>query len=299
MRVCFITTSYPSSIDDPAGHFVAAEVRKAENEGAAVTVIHPRAGGAFGWPGVTARIRERPVRAFEAAAWGIAAAARVRRAQPDRIVAHWSVPSAFPIASSTLLPDVPLEIVSHGGDVRLLVALPGRVRSEIVQRLARRAERWRFVSQSLKEELEGSLDGADAIAVSRVAVVAPSPLGEMEVAPSSVRELRALVGDRPLYVCASRLVPSKRIDKVIDYVASGARERSPVLVVLGDGPQRAYLEELAHRWRIDARFLGITPRTETLSWISAADEFVHASRVEGFSTVLREAEHLGVKVTRL
>ncbi len=47
---------------------------------------------------------------------------------------------------------------------------------------------------------------------------------------------------------------------------------------------------------MDARFLGKRPRIEALSWIGAADEVVHASRSEGLSTVIREAEELGVPV---
>ncbi len=47
------------------------------------------------------------------------------------------------------------------------------------------------------------------------------------------------------------------------------------------------------------RFLGTTSRREALSWIGAADELVHASRIEGLSTVIREAERLGTSVTRL
>lgn len=42
-----------------------------------------------------------------------------------------------------------------------------------------------------------------------------------------------------------------------------------------------------------------TPRRETLSWIGAAHEVVHASLAEGLSTVVREAESLGVPVTPL
>lgn len=68
---------------------------------------------------------------------------------------------------------------------------------------------------------------------------------------------------------------------------------------LGDGPERARLEKLAREWQIDVRFLGNTPRREALAWIGAADELVHASIAEGISTVVREAEHLGVKVTVL
>jgi glycosyltransferase involved in cell wall biosynthesis len=113
-----------------------------------------------------------------------------------------------------------------------------------------------------------------------------------------VRARRSSLGDRPLYVCAGRLVRSKRVDRVIEYVAS-RREGRPILVVIGDGPERARLEKLAQRWQIDVRFLGNTPRRETLVWIASADELVHASIAEGMSTVVREAEHLGVTITVL
>ncbi|MBS2018918.1 MAG: glycosyltransferase [Deltaproteobacteria bacterium] len=294
-----MTTSYPQSHGDPAGHFVAAEVAQLEREGAKATIIAPRAGGAFGWPGVAARVRERPLRALEAGAWVAKATARLVAARPDRIVAHWSVPSAWPIACAPGLRDVPVEVVSHGGDVRLLGAMPLAARERLVTTIARRAESWRFVSDALLHELVGAVGGHAARAVERVASVAPSPLGNMHVDPSDVGARRASLEGRPLYVCAGRLVASKRIDKVIDYVASTARDKDPVLVVLGDGPERPQLERQAQRWRMDVRFLGTMPRPEALSWIGAADELVFASLAEGLSTVVREAEHLGVKVTKL
>jgi glycosyltransferase involved in cell wall biosynthesis len=108
-----------------------------------------------------------------------------------------------------------------------------------------------------------------------------------------------LTANQRLYVCAGRLVPSKRIDKVIDYVASTIPRDNQVLVVLGDGPERPRLERVARAWQMDVRFLGKTSRREALGWIGAADELVHASRAEGLSTVIREAESLGVPVTIL
>src|SRR4051812_15004595 len=122
MRVAVVTTSYPAYEGDPSGHFVAAEVRELEAGGHEVLVIAPRPGGAFGWPGAAARIRARPWRALDAAAWFGRAAMKVRRARVDRIVAHWCVPSAILAAAG----DAELEIVSHGGDVRLLLAMPAR-----------------------------------------------------------------------------------------------------------------------------------------------------------------------------
>jgi len=295
--VCVVTTSYPSHDGDPAGHFVHAEVLELEAIGHRVTVVTPDAGGAFGWPGAAFRLREKPWRAFESAAWMLRATAQVRAARAEKIIAHWSIPSAFPVVSSAALDHVPLEIVSHGGDVRLLAASPRAVRHHVVRRLMRRATSWRFVSEPLLEKLATSLDATDAKALRAMSTIAPSPLAMIDV-KEDARARRNAVGSRPLFVCAGRLIRSKRVDRVIDYVA-GKRSGQPILVVIGDGPERERLEKLAREWQIDVRFLGNTPRREALAWIGAADELVHASIAEGISTVVREAEELGVKVTVL
>ncbi len=295
--ICVVTTSYPSDEGDPSGHFVKAEVAELQRGGHSVTVVTPRVGGAFGWPGAASRLRQKPWRAIEAAGWMVRAAAQLRAARPAKIIAHWSVPSAWPIVTSAGLETVPLEIVSHGGDVRLLVGMPQRLRRLVVRRLLARATSWRFVSPSLLEHLATTLDPGEGVALRTIATVAPSPLAMLDVA-EDVRVRRSTLGDRPLYVCAGRLVASKRVDRVIDYVA-GHRDGKPILVVIGDGPERARLEQLAQRWRLDVRFLGNTPRREALTWIGAANELVHASIAEGVSTVVREAEHLGVKITML
>jgi glycosyltransferase involved in cell wall biosynthesis len=292
-----VTTSYPVDDADPAGHFVKAEVEELRRAGHTVDVVTPRAGGAFGWPGAAFRLRERPWRAAEAAAWMVNARTKIRAAPPDYLIAHWSVPCAWPVVTSSGLDSVPLEIVSHGGDVRLIAAMPDALRRRVVSRLLARATSWRFVSAPLLDKLTEVLDEADAETVRRMAIIAPSPLALMDV-EEDVRARRSALGDRPLYVCAGRLVRSKRVDRVIDYVA-GHRAKRPILVVIGDGPERARLEQLARRWQIDVRFLGNKPRRETLAWIGAADELVHASIAEGMSTVVREAEHLGVKITML
>lgn len=295
--VCIVTTSYPSHDGDPAGHFVRAEVEELEAAGHRVTVVTPQTGGAFGWPGAAFRLREKPWRAFESAAWMMRATAQVRASGAARIIAHWSVPSAFPVVTSAGLDDIPLEVVSHGGDVRLLAASPRAVRHGIVRRLLRRAKTWRFVSESLLDRLASALDAPEEAALRAISTVAPSPLAMIDV-KEDVRARRSAIGTRPLFVCAGRLVRSKRVDRVIDYVA-GKRGGQPILVVIGDGPERARLEKLAREWQIDVRFLGNTPRREALAWIGAADELVHASIAEGISTVVREAHHLGVKVTVL
>lgn len=295
--ICVVTTSYPAFDGDPAGHFVKAEVAQLEAAGHTVRVVAPSAGGAFGWPGAAFRLREKPWRAVEAAGWMLSSRRAIVESRPDHVICHWSVPAAWPVVTSANLDHVPLEVVSHGGDVRLIAATPDALRRRVVARLLARATWWRFVSAPLLEKLAVVLGPREAARLREMAVVAPSPLALLDVG-EDIKALRSTLENRTLYVSAGRLVRSKRVDRVIDYVA-GHRATKPILVVIGDGPERARLEDLARRWHIDVRFLGNKPRREALAWIGAADELVHASIAEGMSTVVREAEHFGVKVTVL
>jgi glycosyltransferase involved in cell wall biosynthesis len=283
-----VATSYPASEEDPSGHFVRAEVRKLERAGHAVTVVAPEPGGAFGWPGAASRIRENPARAVEAAAWIVRARRDAARADADKIVAHWAVPCAFPIARGGAPHGV--EVVSHGGDVRMLARMPSVVRSLVVRRIAQRASVWRFVSTSLFEELATTLGERDRAIVSAIARVEAPPIELPDVATAA----EALRG-RPFCVAVGRLVPDKHFDRALDFAAA----RNLPIVVVGDGPERARLEAHARRACVDARFVGLVPRLDALAWIAAADLLVHASVAEGLSTVVREAEALGTRVERI
>lgn len=288
MRIAIVTTSYPKSEDDPAGHFVRAEARALEREGHHVVVHSPEAGGAFGWPGVAARVRERPTRIGNVVSELGRLRRCVKREKVDRVIAHWCVPSAFPLCLG-LSDD--LEVVSHGGDVRLLRALPRVVRSAIVKRIAEQASVWRFVSDALLDDL---VRGAPRDVRARVEAIArvEACAIEMPDVSSLIAARREDLSKKRLAVCVARLVASKRIDRVIEHVARHVPETA--LVVVGDGPERARLVELARVRKIDARFVGRLPRPDALAWIGAADVLLHASQTEGLSTVVREAKALGV-----
>lgn len=294
-RIAIVTTSWPERPGDPAGHFVRASARALEAEGCVVDVVRPRQGGAsaFGWPGVAARVRERPLRALGAAAWTLRARREVRRLDASAVVAHWAVPCAWPIAVAA---DAPLEVVSHGGDVRLLLALPRALRDGIARAIARRAVSWTFVSDELRDGLLAGLGPEAERAVRAVARVGAPPL-EMPDVREEVERLRRLKGGKRTAVSVGRLVPSKHVDRAIEHVARSAE--LDALVVVGDGPERAKLERLARERRVDARFVGQVDREEALAWIGAADALIHASTAEGLSTVLREAEALGTRVVRI
>jgi teichuronic acid biosynthesis glycosyltransferase TuaC len=308
LRVAFVTTSYPAFEGDPSGHFVETEVKRAaafdevfvvtagENADSAArriehgaTVLRLPGRGAFGWPGVAARVSERPTRGLGAALWTANAARVLATLRPlDRVVAHWAVPSAWPVARQL---GAPVELVSHGADVRLLVALPRPLRIAVVDRLLRQARVWRFVSSSLWLELTRSLDSRSAVGVERIARVEPCAIELPDVAHAA-REKRRMGAGAKLAVCVGRLVESKRVDRVIDFVAEDPR--GVRLVVVGTGPLLTALKKYAVARGVDATFVGKATRHEALAWMAAADVVLHASVAEGCSTVEREAEALGV-----
>jgi glycosyltransferase involved in cell wall biosynthesis len=296
VRIALVTTSYPAGEGDPCGHFVRAEARDLARAGHDVVVVAPAPGGAFGWPGVAARIRERPARVAHAAWWVLGARRRVAQLEVERIVAHWAVPCAWPVAvPSSVRARAELEVVSHGGDIRCLVAMPPALREHIARAIASRAIAWRFVSEPLKERFCAALSDAVRDRVERVACVRAAAIELPDVREAAERIARELRGAR-VAVSVGRLVPSKRVARAIEHVAR-ARDVD-ALVVLGDGPERARLEAHARALGVDARFLGTMPRETALAWMRAAHVLLFAAppELEGASTVLREAEAMGTPV---
>jgi teichuronic acid biosynthesis glycosyltransferase TuaC len=310
MRVALITTSYPAFPGDPSGHFVQSEARLLARhadvtvlttaDGPSVSHAEPDpltlfrlpSGTAFGWPGASSRVHANPLRLLSAASWTHRARSLLRSLPAfDRIIAHWALPSAFPVACGL---GVPLEIVSHGADVRLLARLPSPLRRALMHRLLRDASQWRFVSLPLHDELARTLGREQRARLETIATVAAPPLDLPDVT-AAITHRREPRGDGRLVVCVGRLVPGKRFDRALDHVARSARHGTRVVVV-GDGPERTRLEQHARALGVDARFVGRATREDALAWIGAADGLLHASRAEGLSTVVREAEALGVPV---
>lgn len=302
-RVAVVTTSYPSSEQDWVGHFVRQEALELAAEGHAVTVITPRTaisdGGVrtldfaasgvlspFGPPGAAARIRAFPPRALVAAAWAAHVRGALRRERFDRVIAHWAIPSAWPAVGARC------EIVSHGSDVRLLAAMPAPLRARFVATLASLARPWRFVSDALRDTLLASLEPGLASRVRAVATVKAPSIALPDVSRRAQR-LRAQLG--AFDVSVGRLVTSKRVDRAIDRAASTGE----LLVVVGDGPERASLERRAARSAAPVRFVGDLPRDEALAYLAAARALVFASEAEGCSTVVREARALATRVDLL
>ncbi len=314
VRVTFVTTSYPDGPDDPAGHFVRAEAKARAASGDLVTVLCPaftaagvgvrdddglvvralHGGAAFGWPGVAARLARSPLAIGGALEWMVHARNAIATLPADVIVAHWVLPSVWPVATAHRSFGTPLVGVSHGADVRLMLRMPGAVRSSVVRRLARAMTTWRFVSQSLRDSLLSALSSADERVVMRIAEVRSSPFEMPAVDPALARARRSAMKAETVVSVVGRLTKGKSVDRALDYAHSrGPRTH---VVVVGDGPERLFLERYARVRGVSATFVGKTTRAEAALWMAASDELVIASRAEGLSTVAREANELGVPV---
>jgi phosphatidylinositol alpha-1,6-mannosyltransferase len=126
-----------------------------------------------------------------------------------------------------------------------------------------------------------------------------------EVARAEMRARYGL-GNRPVVVCLSRLVPRKGQDMLIRALPA-IRERVPgaALVIVGGGPYRTTLHRLAHSFGVsdDVVFTDGVPGEELPAHHAMADVFAMPCRtrgagldVEGLGIVYLEASASGVPV---
>ena len=124
----------------------------------------------------------------------------------------------------------------------------------------------------------------ESISVVRNAV----SVGALGVVPEIVAQL-----PRPWIVSASRLVPWKRMEGVMDAVVG----TNASLIIAGDGPERGRLEQYAHSLSgLSTTFTGALSNPDLLAVIKSADLFVLNSEYEGLSHLLLETVALGTPV---
>ena len=115
---------------------------------------------------------------------------------------------------------------------------------------------------------------------------------------------RALGLEGPTVLAVGRLVPIKGHDRLLRACArvAAAQARPLEVVILGDGPDRAPLDQRARALGLTLRLPGFVPRDEVARWLRAADVFVHSSvrlangRGEGAPVAEREARAVGLPV---
>lgn len=151
----------------------------------------------------------------------------------------------------------------------------------------------------------GTLLERHGVAAERVTVI-PNGVDPTRLTPVNATGWRRQheLGDAPLLMTISRLVPRKGVDTVLAALPKiGSSIPSVRYVVGGAGPDRSRLERLAREHGVSDRvhFVGRVPDDELSAALSAANVFVMPARseppdVEGFGLVFLEANACGTAV---
>jgi glycosyltransferase involved in cell wall biosynthesis len=231
----------------------------------------------------------------------LAAAVGARARRLDLIESHWLVPSTF--AAVAAAPDHRHRAYAHSGDVALLERIPlGRA---IARRIARAGVSLCFVSDELQRRFAGLAGVPRTIGV--VAPLLPPAVDWVPRAGVDSAGRRRLGLSRPTVLAVGRLVPIKGHDRLLRacaHVQAASRGAAAALevVILGDGPERARLAQLAEGLGVRLRLPGFVPRAEVARWLRASHVYVQPSirlangRGEGAPLATAEARAVGIPV---
>jgi glycosyltransferase involved in cell wall biosynthesis len=263
MNVLFLTHSFPRSEGDAAGSFLLRLAVALRAEDINVRVVAPAAPGlpaSEEIKGVTVeRFRYAPRRYEKLAYTGNMAndvasswtakfalvgflgsdfvhAVRARRSfEPQLVHAHWWFPNGVVGSWVARLAGLPLVTTLHGTDVRL--ARTVGVAKPLFGHVLEHSAAVTTVSRWLKEETEALVPGVHP-------TVAPMPVATELFGPGASRD-----GQRLLFV--GRLTAQKGVEHLLHALAAMTTPAS--LDIVGDGPNRSSLQELAQQLGISAR----------------------------------------------
>jgi glycosyltransferase involved in cell wall biosynthesis len=232
LHILCVTNLFPLPNAPAFGTFVGARVDQLRLQGVPVDVVSVD----------DARVRSHHGKKYVRLLAGTARAAWRLRAAPDRrdmvVEAHIAYPTGLVALLAAGILRAPLVLFAHGSDV---LVLPRR------RQLERRLATWLFRRADLVIANSEFLAGHVREMTEKVLVISPGiPVGA----------LPPLGSPRPIDVLyVGRLVPDKGVHVLMRALAGHQLK----VVVAGDGPARAELEDAASEHAIDVEFLGAVP----------------------------------------
>jgi glycosyltransferase involved in cell wall biosynthesis len=206
---------------------------------------------------------------------------RLRRARPD-VLHAFLYHSYIPGAPAAWLARVPVFVA---GRRSLGAFAEGHPVFQAIQRAATRATDLLIANA---DAVARDTCDRENVPAGKVSVVYNGlPSAAFEAVPPA-----ATATEHPVVLCVANLKRYKGHRFLLDAVARLQEEGlRTTLLLAGDGPQRAALEDQAARLGIDARFLGA--RTDVPELLARADVFVLPSLREGMSNAVMEAMAAG------
>lgn len=188
-----------------------------------------------------------------------------------------------------------LSRLAFGRRVPLLATLHGVADHELgaaVRILRWAADQVVVVSPHLREQLTGR-----GFPAARVTVI---PNGVTRLASYPRQRARAELGIAPgevVALCPARLVDQKRHDLLVEaWAALATHDRPPLLLLAGDGPNRARIAAAVARHGLDDRVRLLGERADMPRLVAASDLLVLATDWEGLPIAVLEALGAGLPV---
>jgi phosphatidylinositol alpha-1,6-mannosyltransferase len=193
--------------------------------------------------------------------------------------------------------------ITHGHEAGW-AALPGA--RSLLRRIGDETDVVTYLGEYFRVRLARALSAQAAARMVRLAPGVDNASFRPGAGGDAVRE-RLGLGQRPVVVCVSRMVPRKGQDTLIrawPQVLAAARG-GPALLLVGDGPYRAKLGRLAQRAGVadSVVFTGPVPAADLPAYYDAGDVFAMPCRtrrggldVEGLGIVYLEASASGLPV---
>lgn len=179
--------------------------------------------------------------------------------------------------------NIPFVVSVHGLDAystNQVQGLPGKWCRRITARVFRSACRVICISEHVREQV--LLGAPDA----RTSVIYNG------VAPNLFKPSTEKSDSTPTILSIGNLIPIKGHDVLIRAIAAVSTSRPTLtLQIVGEGPERNPLDDLANKLKISdrVRFLGRVPRTEVARLLQNCTLFALPSRYEGLGCVYLEA----------
>jgi phosphatidyl-myo-inositol dimannoside synthase len=192
--------------------------------------------------------------------------------------------------------------LTHGHEAGW-AALPGA--RALLRRIGDEVDTLTYLGEYFRTRIAGALSREAATRMVRLAPGVDVDVFRPGAGGAPIRERFGLAG-LPVVVCVSRLVPRKGQDTLLKaWPAVQAERRDATLLLVGDGPYRHDLEQLARRLGVSdaVRFTGSVPQAELPAYYDAGDVFAMPCRtrragldVEGLGIVYLEASATGLPV---
>jgi glycosyltransferase involved in cell wall biosynthesis len=216
----------------------------------------------------------------------------VSRVRPHLIHAHSSKAGAIARLGKLLHPRIPVLYTPHG------YAFNGYFDSEVERELYRQAERTlaplhRFALTVCQAEARL----ARSVGSPRRVRVVHNGIAEPPTRPADSRLLDLRRAGGPVICTLTQLRPGKGVETLIDAFSRVASVHVTAhLVIAGDGPMRAVLEQQAREQGVGNAVSFLGEVSEPVSVLRGADVFVLPSWAESFPYVILEAMSVGVAI---